>query len=88
MLLGALARVIDFVLNMGLVFLLILQQPRLNWPYRGHLPAWEDARQTLFEGLRKVRADLDHSRQQMHPTHSSRDGRRSEQRPGRKQSPR
>jgi len=53
-------------MSAGLVFLLSPQEPAMNWPHREQLSIWREARATVFQGLRRVKADLDSSRKESH----------------------
>src|SRR3954466_11727725 len=63
---GTLLRVGGFALNAALVFLLMPREPKFNWPDPAQISAWEDARETVFKGLRRVHADLVRSRVEVH----------------------
>ena len=63
---GSLLRLCSFAVSAGLVFLLSPQEPALNWPHREQLSIWKEARATVFQGLRRVKADLDSSRKDAH----------------------
>ena len=59
---GSLLRLCGFAIGAGLAFLLSPQEPALNWPHRDQLSIWQDARATVFKGLRRVKADLESAR--------------------------
>ena len=63
---GSLLRLCSFAMSAGLVFLLSPQEPAMNWPHREQLSIWKEARATVFQGLRRVKADLDSSRKEAH----------------------
>lgn len=63
---GSLLRLCGFAIGAGLAVLLSPQEPQLTWPHRQQLSVWEDARATLFTGLRRVKADLDNARKDGH----------------------
>ena len=68
---GSLLRLCGFAIGAGLAFLLSPQEPALNWPHRDQLSIWQDARATVFKGLRRVKADLDSSRKDDHGRRSA-----------------
>ena len=59
---GSLLRLCGFAIGAGLAFLLSPQEPALSWPHREQLSIWQDARATVFKGLRRVKADLESAR--------------------------
>ena len=59
---GSLLRLGGFALGAGLALLLSPEEPPLAWPHPQQLSAWQDARATLFTGLRRVKADLENAR--------------------------
>lgn len=71
MLLGLIARAGTFAINAGLVFVLSQQIPQLDWwDVHPKSTLLENARNTLFAGLERVRADLETNGKLLFPARS------------------